>query len=215
MGIVEFNEAENTLLISSIFILYGGAASNELAVKVAGDVQDYWNGPNGVVTFNGRIIQVRFKIDGYYKPYLEPEEVLGNDNPANNYFRIEEQTQMDVSFVDGIGSNTGFFKLANLLQTGSTAAHEYGHTIGLDHPFDIDIRGRGVPGIMYPRGTITNAQYQYNPLGVAGDNTNGGTMNPDHRRVTQQDIDDLQLSRFRKNRYSVLGDFSSVWHDAL
>jgi hypothetical protein len=142
--------------------------------------------------------------------------VFENTDPKNNYFRIEAASPVQVSFVDGIGCNTGFFLLQNLLQDSTTAAHEYGHTLGLRHPLIVDIRGRGVPGIMYPRGSIVDSAYQYNPAALAGDNTNGGTMNPFARKVSQQDIDDLRLHklRFNKNGFAVVGEFSSQWHGA-
>ena len=46
------------------------------------------------------------------------------------------------------------FLVDNLKQTSTTAAHEYGHTIGLVHPDVLDLRGGRELGIMYPRGTI-------------------------------------------------------------
>ncbi|MEO7313406.1 MAG: peptidase M10 [Chitinophagaceae bacterium] len=215
MGTVQFNEKESAYIIHSVLIFYGGSASDELAKKAASDVADYWNGPNAGITIHNQLIYVRFVIEGYNLPELTQEDVIHNIDPANNFFRVEEQTNMDVSFVDGIGSNTGYFKLANLLQTGTTAAHEYGHTIGLDHPENMDIRGLGIPGIMFPRGTITDPEFQYNPLGDAGDSSNGGTMNPMHRQVTINDIESLQLHRlaFDNNYMAVLGAFSSVWHN--
>jgi hypothetical protein len=105
--------------------------------------------------------------------------------------------------------------LDNLLNNSTTAAHEYGHTIGLEHPQQLDIRGRGVPGIMYPRGTIVDSVYQYNPHALAGDNTNGGTINPFTRKVLQQDIEALRLHQllFDQNGLAVLGEFSSIWHE--
>ena len=123
---------------------------------------------------------------------------------------------MEVSFVDAIGCNTGYFLLQNLLQDSTTAAHEYGHTIGLIHPYNLDIRGMGVPGIMYPRGTIVDAMYQYNPNARAGENFNGGTMNPVSRKVLQQDIDNLNLHKldFNEQGFATLGEFSSLWHEA-
>ena len=60
-----------------------------------------------------------------------------------------------------VGCNTGYFKLENLYKGSTTAAHEYGHTLGLQHPADLDLRGKGIPGIMYPRGTLVDPQFQY------------------------------------------------------
>jgi len=215
MGTAHIIKNELACIIKTILVFYGGASTTEIAVKVAADIADYWNAPRATVIIGGKSLQVKFEIQGYHIPNLAPDDVMYNTNPANNFFRIEEQTSMDVSFVDGIGCNTGYFKLANLLQTGTTAAHEYGHTIGLDHPENMDIRGLGIPGIMYPRGTITDAAFLYNPLAIAGDNTNGGTMNPIHRQVTEHDIHALQLHKlqFDNSGLAILGAFSSVWHN--
>ena len=72
---------------------------------------------------------------------------------------------------------------------------------------------KGVPGIMYPRGTIVDAQYQYNPAARAGDNTNGGTMHPMHRKVRQEDIELLKLHKLNfENGKATIGEFTSIWH---
>jgi hypothetical protein len=67
---------------------------------------------------------------------------------------------------------------------------------------------------MYPRGTLVDPQFQYDPTVPAG--VKGGTLNPFTRKVLQSDIDDLKLNKldFNKEGFAVLGDFSSVWHDA-
>ncbi len=214
MGILFIDEDKSRLILKSHFYFYGELASTELAKQVAYDCYRYWNEPEVTFKLFSKTYLLRFEIEGYYKPELTAEEVNQNTDPTKNYFRIEEYSNLDVSFVDGINSNTGYFKLANLQHTGSTAAHEYGHTLGLEHPAVLDIRGKGVPGIMYPRGTIVDAQYQYNPEGVAGDRTNGGTMNPVHRRVMDYDIAALKLHEFniQKNNPITIGSFSNVYH---
>ena len=142
---------------------------------------------------------------------LTPLIVYENTDPRNNYFRIEEYAWGNISFVDGINSNTGYFKLENLLNNSTTAAHEYGHTLGLDHPHDLDRRGKGVPGIMYPRGTLVDPQYQYDPRIQAG--SKGGTLHPMYRKVLQEDIHKLKLHRLHfENDKAILGEFTNIWH---
>ena len=101
--------------------------------------------------------------------------------------------------------------LENLYPGSTTAAHEYGHTIGLDHPPQLDIRGQGVPGIMYPRGTLVDAPYQYDPTKPAG--VTGGTMHPMHRRVQWEDIVNLKLHKLKfENNRALLGTFTNIYH---
>ncbi len=172
-----------------------------------------WNEPRGIVQIEDYAYQVVFRITAAFQPAITDIDIYQNIDPRNNYFRIEEFAHGNISFVDGLGCNTGYFKLDNLYKGSTTAAHEYGHTIGLHHPTDIDLRGKGVPGIMYPRGTLVDPQYQYNPAANAGDNTNGGTMHPMHRKVKQEDISLLKLHRlvFESGK-SIIGEFTSIWH---
>ncbi len=214
MGEVELQPANNLLIIHSTIYFYGNAANEILSRQIAKDIEDHWNLPKGKTIIKRNFYEVFFKIDGIYESLLKPEIVFENTNPRNNYFRIEEYAYGNISFVDGLGSNTGYFKLENLLNNSTTAAHEYGHTLGLDHPENLDIRGYGQPGIMYPRGTLVDPQFQYDPNIQAG--LTGGTINPFTRKVLQNDIDDLKFNQlnFNKSGFAVVGKFSSVWHEA-
>ena len=64
---------------------------------------------------------------------------------------------------------------------------------------------------MYPRGTLVDAMYQYDPGKPAG--VTGGTMHPMYRKVRKEDILllETELAGF-KNGVAIIGDFSSVWH---
>jgi hypothetical protein len=212
MGEAELNIFSRRLTIRSTLCFYGGAASSHLAIQIAGDIASAWNEPKGSVKMRSELYEVRFEVDGVYKPDLPPAAVWHNTDPRLNFFRIEEYSLHDISSVDGLGCNTGYFKLGNLLNHSTTAAHEYGHTLGLDHPKDLDIRGKGQPGIMYPRGTLCDPEYQYDPAAPAGGP--GGTLNPFKRKVLPGDIAGLRLSRliFDKQSLSVLGEFSSLYH---
>lgn len=210
MGTVEIIDTNKMLIVSHI-VTYGNAAGAEVTRQIAEEIETMWNEPQGKIYFKDRYFLVTFKITAELKTTIEPEEILANLSPENNYFRIEEFAQHNISFVDGLGCNTGYFKLENLYKGSTTAAHEYGHTLGLNHPADIDFRGKGVPGIMYPRGTLVDPQFQYDPNKAAG--TTGGTMHPMYRKVRQQDIELLQLPRLNfVNGKSIIGDFSSLWH---
>lgn len=213
MGEAELQPHKNLLVIHAELIFYGDAANDVLSFQIAKDIEDHWNETGGTVRIGQHRYYVSFNIKGMYNSSLTPPEVYENTNPRNNYFRIEEYANGNISFVDGINSNTGYFKLENLLNNSTTAAHEFGHTLGLHHPHRLDIRGKGTPGIMYPRGTLVDPEFQYYPDVAPGEK--GGTLNPFTRRVLQNDIDDLHLGRldFDENGFAIVGDFTSVWHE--
>jgi hypothetical protein len=210
MGSVELENGQIT--IYSHIITYGNAADPAMTSYIREEIETMWNEP-GSADFKGNPINVTFRITAEHNPTLTPLDIFQNLDPRNNYFRIEEFAHGNISFVDGLGCNSGYFKLENLYTGSTTAAHEYGHTLGLEHPSDLDIRGKGVPGIMYPRGTLVDAIYQYNPSGIAGDSNNGGTMHPKNRKVRKEDVESLRLQKLAfENHRSILGEFSSVWH---
>lgn len=211
MGTVE--HINQQLIIHSHIITYGNAAGPAITEYIRDEIETMWNEPAGKVSINDTLYQIGFKITASYQPGITAVEIYENVNPVNNYFRIEEFAHGNISFVDGLGCNTGYFKFENLYRGSTTAAHEYGHTLGLHHPTNLDLRGKGVPGIMYPRGTLVDAEFQYNPSAIAGDSNNGGTMHPIHRRVKQEDIELLKLHKLDfDNGNPIIGDFSSVWH---
>lgn len=211
MGEAQVENSKGLITIYSHLICYGHAASSRLAGQIRDEIETLWNEPQGRVLLGNQHLLVQFRITAECRPLVEEMEVLQNVNARNNYFRIEEFAHSHISFVDGLGCNTGYFLLENLYPGSTTAAHEYGHTLGLDHPKNLDIRGQGVPGIMYPRGTLVDAAYQYDPAVPAGQK--GGTMHPMYRRVKQQDITGLKLHRltFEQGR-AVVGAFTNVYH---
>jgi hypothetical protein len=211
MGEAELHTTAGTLTIYSHIVTYGNAANEVLTEEIREEIETLWNEPGGSTRLDGRTYRVRFRITAECRPTITELEVLQNTDPRNNYFRIEEYAHGNISFVDGLGCNSGYFKLENLYKGSTTAAHEYGHTLGLDHPTYLDIRGEGVPGIMYPRGTLVDPPYQYDPTKPAG--VTGGTMHPMHRRVRPLDIEALRLHRLDyMSNHAVVGSFTNIYH---
>ena len=209
MGTVE--KINQQLFIYSHIITYGNAADVSLTELIRDEIETMWNEPEVSINIDGHYFRLRFVITASFQPSITDIDIYQNLDPKNNYFRIEEFAYGNISFVDGLGCNSGYFKLENLYKGSTTAAHEYGHTLGLNHPEELDIRGKGIPGIMYPRGTLVDPQYQYDPTKPAG--VAGGTMHPMYRKVYASDIEDLKLHKlsFEKEK-AILGEFSNVWH---
>lgn len=211
MGEAELHSINKQLIIHSHIITYGNAADEITTERIRDEIETMWNQPQAMITINHSSFPVLFRITAEVRKDITELEVLQNLNPRNNYFRIEEYAQGNISFVDGLGCNTGYFKLENLYEGSTTAAHEYGHTLGLDHPTHLDIRGQGVPGIMYPRGTLVDPPFQYDPTKPAG--VAGGTMHPMYRKVKQQDIEQLKLHKLNfQNNKAIVGDFTNIYH---
>ena len=212
MGSAELDIHLRQLFIYSNIITYGNAATPEITESIREEIETMWNEPRASLRFGNFFFEVVFKIHAWHNSSITPFDIYRNLDPKNNYFRIEEYSHNHISFVDGLNCNSGYFKLENLYKGSTTAAHEYGHTIGLNHPKNMDIRGQGVPGIMYPRGTLVDPQFQYDPTKPPG--VNGGTMHPMYRKVKLADIEDLKLHRLEFHHgKAVLGEFTNVWHE--
>lgn len=212
MGEAELDIDRRQVIIRSNIITYGDAANEINTESIREEIESMWNEPLASVNIKGESFLVVFSITAQYLPAITPEEIYQDVNPRNNFFRIEEYAEGNISFVDGIGCNSGYFKLENLYKGSTTAAHEYGHTIGLEHPDELDIRGRGQPGIMYPRGTLVDPIFQYDARISAGQT--GGTLHPMFRKVLQHDINLLKLQKlpFNENKLAIIGDFSNIYH---
>ena len=216
------NTADKTVTITAHFVFFGEASSSLLASQMAQDIQNKWNEPHAKVVIDGTQYSVKFVITGEHrdKGFGLSLEKAFNTDPTNNY--VEVRNTVDDGPIKGVsymtrGGNEGVFLKSNVEKVGSsTEAHEFGHSLGLwpgtkkGHP-EGNLLGKGQPGIMYPRGTIVDPQYRYNPK--AGYNQSGGTLNPEKRKVLQSDIDMLHLDNlyYDNNGNSQLGKSTSAF----
>jgi hypothetical protein len=218
---VQKSNRKKTITINCLVLIYGNAATQKIAQQIAKNIAWHWNYPKAKVKIRGNLFKVIFNIKGQYFPSVKANIIRKNRDQKIFFIRIEHDVaNVGVSLMDGICSNTGFFKISNVAYKGATTeAHEFGHALGLwpgtadGHPSDTDQRGKGVPGIMYARGSWVDARYQYDPSKMAGEP--GGTVNPDYRRVRQLDIDMLGLAQKNWNQKGKirLGKLTSKFHE--
>ena len=215
MSAIAFLEEEE-FRIKAIIYLYGTYASDLMAQAIENEINFMWNQPLVVVPVNMGYYKVRFQVKVFSETNERVKEMmLTNNSHEVNFVRIEEKNITERSMMGfGLGNNSGHWLVSDNLGTSTTAAHEFGHALGLPHPKTIDYRGSGFPPLMAPRGTIVDSEFQWNPLADTG--AFGGTMKPIHRRVRQEEVLDMF---FRANKISdkvyQIGDIYNTYYDEV
>jgi hypothetical protein len=189
MSAVATIKPESTQIqIEAELVFYGKYAFDELGQKIVSEINQMWNEPNAKLKIGSTIFDIIFEVK--YSCLSNSEvllKVLNNIDFAVNFIRIEDKNVAERSMMGfGLGENSGHWLITDQLGDSTTAAHEFGHALGLPHPEQLDFRFTGMPPIMAPRGTIVDADFQWNPLVEAG--AVGGTMRPIFRRVRSSEV---------------------------
>lgn len=214
-AIANIQPDKNRIEIISRLYLYGSEATNETGDKIIAEINQMYNEPEVYININGQSLKVLFSVD--FKIISAGEAMLRaavNFNFKNNFIRIENENHITRSFMGyGLGDNAGHWLTSDNLGTSTTAAHEFGHSLGLDHPANLDFRGSTTPPpIMAPRGSLVNPQYQWEPTAKAGEF--GGTMNPKYRKVTAEEVQlILKDITFENKPNHYLGQLSNTLFD--
>lgn len=189
-AIATYFQDKNQIHIISKLYLYGFGANEETGNLIVGEINRMYNEPRACVQLKGQETKVFFYVNYEIISIREASEMtLENSDFRNNFIRIENKNVLSRSFMGfGLGDNVGHWLTTDNLGTSTTAAHEFGHGLGLDHPVFNDYRGtHAAPPIMAPRGSLVDPQFQWNPAAKAGEF--GGTMNPVHRKVSLHEIE--------------------------
>lgn len=212
-----FNHEQKTIQIQARLVFYGSETTPEAALAIVEEINRMYNEPQAEAALAGKTYRVFFVIE---YALLTTEEaarlITQNDDFQNNFIRLEKENIVTRSFMGfGLGDNVGHWIVSDQLGQSTTAAHEFGHGLGLDHPTRLDYRGSGSPPpIMAPRGTIVDAQYQWDPTAQAGEY--GGTMKPIHRRVTATEIQQIvENITIRPDKSAYLGRLSNITFDGM
>jgi hypothetical protein len=210
-ALATLNSEFKTIIVSAKYFFYGTHATPELTEAIIKEINDMFNAPEATVAINGSDCLVIFRIE---HQIVAIEELMttarGNLNFRYNFVRIEEKNHQTRSFMGfSLGDNVGHWLTTDGLGVSTTAPHEFGHSLGLDHPIRSDFRNSGNPGIMAPRGTIVDAELQWDVKAAAG--AYGGTLNPRHRKVQAYEIQEIFSNiTFDENGYASLGHLSNV-----
>ena len=121
----------NTVCLEAAIITYGKAASQVVSEQMNSEISTMLAEPRGRINIDNKLYTLVVNARDFHHPTLSPKAILNNCDPYLDYFRIEHFVNGNISFVNAINSNTGIFKLENLYEGSTTAAHEFGHTIGL------------------------------------------------------------------------------------
>ncbi len=192
-AIAIINPESAQISIEAELVFYGKYAMEDLAQKIVLEINQMWNEPKAKLQLGSSLFDIVFDIKYTCLGNSEVlSKVLNNTDYAVNFIRIEDKNIAERSMMGfGLGENSGHWLITDQLGDSTTAAHEFGHALGLPHPEQLDYRFSGNPPIMAPRGTIVDADFQWNPLAEAG--AFGGTMRPIFRRVRSSEV--LQVLR--------------------
>lgn len=205
------NEQTKTITLFAKFFFYGSEANETIASKITEEIRQMYHEPQGIILLYNIPYSIKFQIDF---EIVSLEQAFGlayqNTDFRYNFIRIEPQNHVTRSFMGfGLGDNAGHWITSDNLGQSTTAAHEFGHALGLDHPLLTDFRGLGNPGIMSPRGTLVDAHLQWSPLAKAGEY--GGTLNPIHRRVQAYEIEAIfERIVFDQQGHARIGYLSNI-----
>ncbi len=210
------------IVVSAKLWLYGQFADETLAEKIAGEINTQYNDAQGKVQLresDGSIAtyHIRFEIEALVVAVETVFDLVQhNTDYRNNYIRIEQDNLLKRSFMGSeLGGNIGHWLISDNLGESTTAAHEFGHSLGLDHPTDVDLRDRELPPpMMAPRGTLVKSRFQWNPTVNAGEF--GGTLKPVYRKVSPEEVALIFEGRtFEQDGTLNLGILSNLVYDEI
>jgi RHS repeat-associated protein len=183
------DKKRKTITITMTYVFYGSKANDKSAAAAANEMSWQYNAAGGKVKYDGGKYKVKFNV--HYRVVSEDkakEMAKDNKEARFNFIRLEDSNKESRSFMTnngtGKGSNSGHWITTDNLGTSTTAPHEAGHGLTLEHTGSLI--GKGRPSIMASRGTYVDPQYQYDPAAAPG--APGGTINPATRRVRHADV---------------------------
>ena len=168
-----------------------------LSREATGEISRMWNEPHAAVLIDGVSYQLQFDVTTRTGPLILADHVLPytfNQSCMDNFIDFLPKTHNDDRSFYLESDRFGVFYTSDDIGASTTAAHEFGHSIGLQHN-PLDERKATVPGIMFARGTWVKPEFQYVP------SLNfwqvGGTINPVYRHVRPEDVAAVHIEKLK------------------
>jgi hypothetical protein len=177
----QFNYKEKTLDIYAFLHFYtlDGIAIDEQAKDIVEKITAQWNENPVEIKSGTHAYQTRFIVG-----YDFGKSALGSRSTCEeNLVQITNQS-IDTSFVEVVGGQEAIIKMGDLLKSNTTASHEFGHLLGLNHGNEYEMDANP-PGIMFARGTHVQKQFQYTS---SPNQKETDRLDPNFRKVRQNDI---------------------------
>lgn len=177
--------------------IYGNLATSQLAEAITNEINTVWNQQHyQVIRSDGRY-DVRFQIKVVAMTLLKAQRNWDqNQSPYYNYIRIIKEPNANItsSFIVG-NTNSGIWMLSHALGSSTTAAHEFGHSIGLNHPEDGPVSGQ--PGIMVTNYYPVDKSYWIDPNAEEG--SEDSKLDLRKRKVLDSDMANFKLENLEFN----------------
>ena len=141
-AIAKINSESSQISIEAELVFYGKYSTDDLAQKIVLEINQMWNEPSAKLQLGSRLFDIVFDIK--YLCLSNSEvllKVMNNTDYAVNFIRIEDKNIAERSMMGfGLGENSGHWLITDQLGESTTAAHEFGHALGLPHPNQLDFR---------------------------------------------------------------------------
>lgn len=190
-----------------------------------------WNAANGVATVNGKEYKVLFSVTA---EVVSEESALSHASAnkqlndfSMNFVRIEDGFSGPAQvYPNAKGTNSIIMSTSHVCDNATTAAHEYGHSLGhtKHEPYGQKIDGQ--PNIFSSRHNPVDAEYTMDPSqgptqmtmkdGKIIPSSVVNPMDTGKREVTQKDINYLNLRNINIDAFGKanIGSIDNVIFDA-
>ena len=205
-ALVQKDDVNGVLKFMTQINYVGPLATDEIARASSTEISNMWNESKAHVNYKGRDYKVQFVIG--YSVNAPLTRYVRTNSCADNLVKIDKLTQPGDRSFYGLYGRGGTFYTSDDLGHSTTAAHEFGHGLGLQHNDGYQLDAQ-VPGIMFARGTLVKKMFQWDPNAEPG--MPGGSINPKYRHVRAEDVAAIDLSGLTfTNGYACLGDGAAI-----